>query len=76
MKKKDIKIGKRYTDNKGNVREVLDIGHQYLLYPSQESNECLRYKLVEKKIGPYLLGSENNCTFQSFASWAKTEVID
>lgn len=71
MRKSEIKVGKKYSDKHGNVRLVLAIGPEYVLYNGQADCECLRYKLVEKKCGPYLLGTEANCTLRSFAHWAK-----
>ena len=70
MKKSEIKLGSIYSDGKGNVREIVGVG-PYLLYPGQENTDCVRYKLVAKRLGPYPVGAERNCTRQSFATWAK-----
>lgn len=70
MKKSEIKLGKAYTDNSGNIREIVGVG-PYLLYNGQANSDCVRYKILTKRLGPYAVGSERNCTRQSFASWAK-----
>ena len=70
MKKSEIKLGSIYSDGKGNIRKIVGVG-PYLLYPGQENTDCVRYKLIAKRLGPHLVGSEQNCTKQSFATWAK-----
>jgi hypothetical protein len=74
MKAVEIKKGIKYTDGKGNIREVVDIGPQYVLYSGQACQENLQYKLVAKKRGPHPVGSTRNSTIASFASWAKSTV--
>jgi hypothetical protein len=74
MKREQIKVGNKYTDNKGNIREVLNIGSKFLLYSGQANNDCLRYKLIAKKRGPNPIGYVGNCTMIAFCSWAKKEV--
>lgn len=69
-----IEVNKKYTDNKGNVREVIAIGSAYKLYSSQSNCDCLRYRILAKKKGPYPVGSEQNSTMISFKSWAKDYV--
>lgn len=71
MKKDEIKVGAKYTDNKGNVREVIAAGAEYVLYQGQAETDNVRYRIVSKKRGPLRIGSENNSTRASFASWAK-----
>lgn len=69
MKKSKIKIGKTYTDGKGNSRNVLrfkDLGY--------DTGISVEYKIVEKKLGPYLLWEDRICTLAKFAQWAKAEV--
>ncbi len=74
MKKRDIKVGKAYTNGKGNVRLVIAEGSQYVDSAAQEDDDCLRYRLIIKKgFGPHLVGSENNCTRAKFAYWAWRE---
>ena len=46
MRKEDIKAGGTYSNGKGRVRRVLDIGPQYKLYPGVASEENLRYEIV------------------------------
>ena len=75
MKKANIQVGKKYTDNKGNVREVLAVGEmQDALSRNQQDSNCVKYKITRKQSGPYLLWSVNITTLVSFASWAKCEV--
>ncbi len=74
MKKSEIQVGRKYTDGKGNVREVTAEGRQFSLFSSQEDSDCLQYKLIAKKRGPFLVGTLCNCTRTAFAAWAKKEV--
>jgi hypothetical protein len=74
MKKSDIKVGKKYTDNKGSVREVIAEGPEYVLYHHQAERDNLRYRLITKRRGPHMTGTEHNSTRASFAAWAKSEV--
>ncbi len=73
MRISEIEFGKAYTDNKGGVRLVIGEGPDYVLYSSQWDRNCLRYRLLEKKRGPFPVGSERNCTRNSFAKWAVEE---
>lgn len=75
MKKQQIKLGGKYTDGKGSVREVIGVGPQYRLYNAQQEDDNLRYKLLAKQRGPYVVGEERNSTRASFAAWAKGEVV-
>lgn len=36
MKKSEVKIGGIYSNGKGRIRKVVDIGPQYKLYDEQE----------------------------------------
>ena len=74
MKKSLIKTGHRYTDGRGNVREVIAEGPEYVLYPGQFETDNLRYRVVKKFKGPYAVGSEHNSTRTSFGLWADSEV--
>ena len=71
MKKSSIKVGTAYADGKGSIRLVIAVGPEYKLYSGQGNSDCLRYRLIAKKLGPFSVGSEQNCTRISFASWAK-----
>lgn len=71
MKKKDIVLNGVYTDGKGNVRKVIAIGAEYTLYNGQYENDNLRYLIISKKRGPFMVGGKYNSTKASFASWAK-----
>ena len=51
MRKSDIRVGQTYTDGKGNIREVLAEGPQFMLWPSQADTDALKYKIVAKKLG-------------------------
>ena len=46
MKKSDIKIGHTYSNGKGRLRKVVDIGPQYKLYDGQGCDENMRYEIV------------------------------
>ena len=70
MKKTDIKLGRMFTDGVGNIRKIVGVG-PYILYDGQQNTDCVRYKLIAKRLGPYSVGSERNCTRQAFAAWAK-----
>lgn len=74
MKKSLIKTGHRYTDGRGNVREVIAEGPEYTLYPGQKETDNLRYRVVEKTTGTSPVGSEHNLTRTSFGLWADSEV--
>lgn len=74
MKKSDIKVGKCYTDGKGNVREVVDEGPHCVLIERQTDTDCVRYRLIAKRLGPNRLGDLCDTTRVSFARWAKREV--
>lgn len=71
MKNSEIEIGSKYTDGKGNVRMVIAVGSEYVLNSSQLELDNLRYRILSKKRGPYMVGSEHNSTRASFAAWAK-----
>lgn len=73
MKKSEIELGKTYTDKKGGVRRIVGVG-PYVLYDGQTDTNCVRYRIMAKKLGPYSVGSEKNCTLISFAAWAKEEI--
>jgi len=75
MKKSEIRTGKIYTNRKGGVREVLDLGPQYVLYSAQREKNNLQYKVLAKQGGPHKLGSVCNSTVASFASWAQAEIV-
>ena len=42
----DIKIGHTYSNGKGRLRKVVDIGPQYKLYDGQGCDENMRYEIV------------------------------
>lgn len=44
MKKSEIKIGHIYSNGKGRLRKVIDIGPQYKLYDGQRCDENMRYE--------------------------------
>lgn len=74
MKKSEIEIGKLYSNGRGRIRKVIDIGPQYKCYAGQENDECLRYEIVQdgtKKNRD--TGKQCNMTLASFAAWAKEE---
>lgn len=74
MRKQQIRVGVQYTDGKGNVREVIAVGPEYVLYPGQQGDDNLRYVVVKRFTGPNRAGDKRNCTRASFAAWAKGAV--
>lgn len=77
MKKSEIKIGKAYSNGKGRIRKVVDMGPQYKLYDSQECTDNLRYEVVNDGSKKNRTADEQgNMTLAAFASWAKEEVAD
>ncbi|MGH8465705.1 MAG: hypothetical protein ACRER5_16300 [Pseudomonas sp.] len=75
MKKSDIALGNAYTDGKGNVRKVIGVGPQFVLYDGQSETDNLRYEVVLRKTGTRRVGTQGNSTRASFASWAKANHI-
>jgi hypothetical protein len=67
----DIDVGKKYTDGKGNVREVIAEGERYVLYFGQWDRDCVRYRVIA---GRSRVGQECNASRSSFAAWARVEV--
>ena len=77
MKKADIVIGACYSNGKGRIRKVLDIGPQYKYYDSAECEENLRYEIIHDGTkGNLCAGEMSNMSAQSFSSWAKERVED
>lgn len=75
MKKSEIKIGGVYSNGKGRIRKVIDIGPQYKLYDEVASTENLRYEIVNDGTKKNCTaGEEGNMTIQAFATWAKSLV--
>lgn len=75
MKKSEIKIGHIYSNGKGRLRKVIDIGPQYKLYDGQGCDENMRYEVVKDGSKKNLTaGTQGNMTMASFASWSKEEV--
>lgn len=74
MKKANIQVGRRYTNGKGAVREVISQGSP--TSASQIDNDCIRYRLVAKASVAHSQVEEReyNCTRRAFAEWAKEEV--
>lgn len=74
MKKSEIRVGLRYSDGKGRVREVIDEGRGCCLSQYQDDWDCVRYRVVAKGKGPFKVEERHSTTRASFASWAKTVV--
>lgn len=75
MKKSEIAVGKSYSNGKGRIRKVIDIGPQYKFYDQQECDENLRYEIVQDgSKSNRTAGEQANMTVASFAAWAKLEV--
>lgn len=75
MKKSEIKVGRTFTNRKGSIREVTNLGY-YPLYKDQQDTRCVQYKILAKKRGPYLVGSSQCCTQSTFAAWAKEMISE
>lgn len=75
MKKSEIKIGHIYSNGKGRLRKVIDIGPQYKLYDGQRCDENMRIRGHQRR-----KQGEQNCRrtaqhdLAAFASWCKEEV--
>lgn len=71
MKTSEIKVGARYTNGKGSVREVTGQGAEFVLYDGQHDDDCVQWKCVGRaKHGP-AIGVSGSMTRNSFAAWAK-----
>ena len=78
MKKADILVGHKYTNGRDAIREVIAEGKQYCLYPGQNEDDCVRYRLLTKGktgTGATIIGEEYNTTRAAFAYWAKKEIV-
>lgn len=73
MKKSSIVVGGRYTDRKGNIREVIAEGPEFVAYSQQQEQDNIRYRWVRRSRGDRK-GDEANCTRASFAAWAKAQL--
>ncbi len=72
MKKSEIMVGKKYSNGKGRIRQVLDFGPQYKLYEEQECTENLRYEVLNDGTKKNkTAGEQGNMTIMAFAAWAK-----
>lgn len=80
MRTRDIKLGKAYVNGAGSVRLVIAEGPEYVLIDGQTDLDCVRYRVLprsftsERRCAPHPVGSEHNCTRNSFAGWALREV--
>jgi len=76
VKQCEIIVGKLYSNGKGRIRKVVDIGQQYKFYDEQECTENLRYEIVQDGTKKNrTAGEQSNMTVASFASWAK-EIVE
>jgi hypothetical protein len=77
MKTKEIMLGGHYRNGSGSIREVVAEGPQFKLSRRQNDGDCVRFRLIatgKNGAGSLRLGSESNCTRNSFAVWAKERV--
>lgn len=75
MKKTEIRIGGIYSNGKGRIRKVIDMGPQYTLYDGQECKDNLRYEIIHDGTKKNrTAGEQHNMTLAAFASWSKAEV--
>lgn len=73
MRRNDIKVGHKYTNGKGAIREVIAEGPEFKVFPSQEDCDCIQYLQLEQNRGPNRIGGKYNITRQRFANWAVRE---
>lgn len=74
MKRTDIIKGECYSDGKGRIRKILDIGPQYKYYRLQRTDDCLCYILLQDKHSPQRIGEIGCLSTAGFMSWAKERV--
>jgi len=75
MKTAEIKVGERYTNGKGSVREVMNQGSQYKTNTWQTDDDCVVWLCVARgKHGP-AIGVSGMMTRNGFAAWAKERVV-
>ena len=75
MKKSEIRIGGVYSNRKGRIRRVVDMGPQYVLYHGQMCSENLRYEIVcDGSKNNSTAGEQHNMTVARFAAWSKEEI--
>lgn len=71
MQVDEIQQGRRYTDNRGNVREVLALEAGQ---PVKGPRSRLQYRLLVKRRSSHTIGSTHSTTIHCFAEWARREV--
>lgn len=75
MKKNEIQIGASYSNGKGRIRKVIDMGPQYKFYYGQECTENLRYEIVHDGTKKNrTAGEQSNMSVAAFAVWAKEKI--
>jgi hypothetical protein len=72
MKVSEILIGHKYTDGKGNIREVS--GEYLNEVPGVFNRQCVSFEVVEKKSSSLPLGYRGSMTKKRFAAWAKKDI--
>lgn len=75
MKRNEIIVGALYSNGKGRIRKVIDMGPQYKLYEGQSCTENLLYEVINdgsKK--NRTAGERGNMTIAAFAAWAKEKL--
>lgn len=74
MKPSDIQVGRCYTNDKGRIRKVLDIGPQSKFYPGTNDLLCVCYMLVDTGMEDTRNAGQLGCiALDSFAFWADHE---
>lgn len=72
MKKSDIQAGCCYSNGKGRIRKVLDMGEEYKLYAGAQAEMGVRYEVITDGSKKNLTrGERHNMSLQAFASWCK-----
>lgn len=72
MQQHEIQQGRRYTDNRGNVREVLSFEDATTTTKGPPTR--LQYRLLVKRRSSHRIGSTHSTTVHCFAEWARREV--
>lgn len=75
MNKSEIVIGGVYSNGKGRIRKVADIG-DYPLYTGQNDRDDVLYEIVNDGTkANKTAGRKKRQTRTSFASWAKERIV-
>lgn len=77
MKKTELLKGHIYSNGRGRMRKIIDIGPQYKSYDEQDCAENLRYEIVhDGSKANATKGHQHNMTLAAFSIWAKEDVTN